>query len=259
MQVYAGLPILTNQPDAATKREIPHQLYGVINPATRFSAGKWREAAITAIDKSLAEGHTPILVGGTGLYFKALLEGIADIPDVPEELRAKVEAHYGKVGEETFRKELATLDSESAARIAKNDRQRLVRAFAVGAETGRSLTDWQKQTPAMALPDDLAIEEHLLMPPREELYAACDKRFAEMMAHGAVEEARAFLKRGLDPELPAMKTIGLREIGAHLRGETSLDEAVAKAQQATRNYAKRQVTWFRNQGSAFRGQHSEET
>jgi tRNA dimethylallyltransferase len=250
MQVYGGLPILTNQPDAKARQHVPHLLFGTVDPTQRFSVGKWRTAAIKAIGVALGKKETPILVGGTGLYFKALLEGLADIPDVPEDIRLKTEAHYTKVGEDTFRAELATLDPESVARIAKNDRQRLVRAFAVGAHTGKSLTYWQERDPEIDLPDDLAIEEHLLMPPREELYAACDKRFVEMIDQGAVDEVRTFLMRNLDPDLPVMKTIGLREIGAHVRNEISLAEAIAKAQQATRNYAKRQMTWFRGQGMA---------
>jgi tRNA dimethylallyltransferase len=159
-------------------------------------------------------------------------------------VRDETQKLYGELGEENFRRELAKLDEVSAARIARNDRQRLIRAYEVARHTGTPLSAWQKKNPGDA---GEAIERHLLMPPREELYAACDARFANMVRGGALEEARAFLARGLDPELPAMKTLGLRELGAHLRGETSLDEAIAKAQQATRHYAKRQMTWFRNQ------------
>jgi tRNA dimethylallyltransferase len=261
MQVYSGLPILTNQPSAAAQKAIPHELYAVLDPSERSSAGKWRALAQDAIEKALQAGRTPILIGGTGLYFRALLGGLADIPEIPEAVRTQTKNLYDELGEEKFRRELAKLDPESASRIARNDRQRLIRAYEVVVHTGRPLGEWQKkglgargwgskENGSLFLapsPQPLAPESHLLMLERDQLYAACNARFAEMIKRGAVEEARAFLKRGLDPALPAMKTIGLREIAAHLRGDISLDAAIAKAQQATRNYAKRQLTWFRNQ------------
>jgi tRNA dimethylallyltransferase len=246
MQIYSGLPILTNQPDAAEQKKAPHRLYAALDPSEGSSVGKWLGLAKVVIEEAVATGQTPILVGGTGLYFKALLGGLADIPPVPDEVRGQVKALYEELGEEKFRFELAKLDSDSAAKLARNDRQRLVRAYEVALHTKKPIGFWQKKKAADFM-DDFAIAPHLLMPAREKVYAACDRRFGDMIRHGALEEARAFLKRGLDPALPAMKTIGLREIGAHLKGEIVLDEAIAKAQQATRNYAKRQMTWFRNQ------------
>jgi tRNA dimethylallyltransferase len=195
-----------------------------------------------------AEGRTPILVGGTGLYFRALLGGLAEIPPIPDEVRMKAQELYGQIGEEKFRIALAKLDPDSAGRLAKNDRQRLIRAYEVVTHTGKPLDAWHKKELARNSEIDLTnIETHLVLPPRDELYAACDRRFSLMMEQGAVEEAEDFLKRGLDPDLPAMKTIGLREIGAYLKGDITRDEAITKSQQATRNYAKRQMTWFRNQ------------
>ena len=155
-----------------------------------------------------------------------------------------------KWGEEKFRKALANLDGESAARIARNDRQRLIRAYAVATHTGKSLRDWQKKEAASSIQGSgkkLAPEFHLLSPMREELYAACDKRFLSMIELGAIEEVKKLLACNLPPTLPAMKILGVREIAAYLHGETTLDAAIAKAQQMTRNYAKRQMTWFRNQ------------
>jgi tRNA dimethylallyltransferase len=256
MQIYAGLPILTNQPTAAAQKEIPHELYAILDPSERSSAGKWRTLALAAIEKTLNAGHTPILVGGTGLYFKAFLGGLANIPEIPETVRAQSKNLYDELGQEKFRRELAKLDPVSAAHIARNDRQRLIRAYEVVVGTGRALGEWQKGSgfggqgsgsTFFAEPRTLNPEPHLLFPPRDQLYAACNTRFAQMIHHGAIDEVRAFLTRNLDPALPAMKTIGLREIAAHLRGEISIDAAIAKAQQATRNYAKRQVTWFRRQ------------
>ncbi len=252
MQVYSGLPILTAQPTAEERAQAPHELYAVLDPSEKSSAGIWRSLAIKAIEKAEAENRTPILVGGTGLYFRALLGGLDDIPDIPDDVRAETQKLYDELGEENFRKELSKLDPQSAARIARNDRQRLIRAYEVAAHTGKPLGEWQKRPEAGGLRlasnlQPLASKSHLLMPEREKLYAACDARFLKMIERGAIDEVRSFLKRTLDPDLPAMKTIGVREIGAHLRGELTLEQVVVKAQQATRNYAKRQMTWFRNQ------------
>ena len=283
MQIYAGLPLLTAQPAPAERHEIPHELYGTLDPAEASSAGKWLALATDAITRSFAEGRTPILVGGTGLYFRALLGGLADIPPIPDAVRAETVRLYDHSGEEKFREALAKLDPDSAKRLARNDRQRLIRAYEVVVHTGKTLGEWhslshnvipakagiqwsasarQRLMRAMDMAQldsrfrgndvmgalDIAIEPHLLLPPREALYAACDQRFLKMIERGAVEEVKAILKRGLDPALPAMKTIGVREIEAYLKGDWTLDEAIAKSQQATRNYAKRQMTWFRNQG-----------
>lgn len=247
MQIYEGLPILSAQPLPEERKQCPHALYGVLNPAMASSAGIWLGLAQQAILEAHEAGHTPILVGGTGLYFRALLGGLADIPPIPEAKRAETKTLYDEIGEQKFRAELAKLDPDSATRIARNDRQRLIRAYEVARHTGKTLGEWQKRGSRLEAREENDYELHLLTPPREELYTACDRRFLRMIEQGAIEEVRNFLTRGLSPELPAMKTIGVREIGAYLRGEIALDEAIAKAQQATRNYAKRQLTWFRNQ------------
>ncbi len=244
MQIYAGLPILTAQPSPEEQNEIPHMLYGTLDPVEGSSAGKWLGLAQQAIAEVVAAGRTPILAGGTGLYFRALLGGLADMPDIPDEVREATEKLYGEIGEEKFRAELWQLDQESALRLAPNDRQRSIRAYEVAKHTGKPIGEWQKRE---TTPPVYEIESYLLMPPREELYAACDKRFEKMIEQGAVEEAKALLDRNLDPALPSMKTIGLRKIGLYLKNETTLEEAIAKSQQMTRNYAKRQMTWFRNQ------------
>lgn len=246
MQIYAGLPILSAQPSTQDQQEIPHELYSTLDPAEPSSAGKWSALAEAAIRKAVEAGRTPILVGGTGLYFKALLEGLAEIPDVPDSVREKVQTLHDQMGSESFRQELARLDPDSAAQIEKNDRQRLVRAYEVVIHTGKPLSYWQKQPSTGGL-KGFTFERILLLPERDKLYAACDQRFSQMIERGAIDEVKQILKRNLDPNLPAMKTLGLREIAAYLKNEIGLDEAITKAQQATRNYAKRQITWFRNQ------------
>jgi tRNA dimethylallyltransferase len=249
MQVYAGLPVLTAQPEPQDKKEIPHELYEVFDPAERSSAGKWRTLAEDVIRRAVESGRTPILVGGTGLYFKALLEGMADIPDIPETVREESRRLYAELGSEAFRAELAKRDPESAERLKPNDKQRLIRAYEVAKHTGKPIGYWQSASSSRTGAEQCVFRPRLLMPPREELYAACDRRFLAMMERGAVDEVRDLLARKLDPDLPAMKILGVRELAAMLRGEMPRDDAVAKAQQATRNYAKRQMTWFRNQKS----------
>ena len=221
MQIYAGLPILTAQPNEEEQKRFSHLLYGVTDPSEASSAGKWLALAREAIQKTVEAGRAPILVGGTGLYFKALLDGLADIPDIPDDVRDQTQKLYNEIGEEKFRFELEKLDPESTARLAKNDRQRLIRAYEVILHTGKPISYWQKRgsgSGVLGLRENMP-EPHLLMPPRDELYAACDKRFERMVERGAVEEVRKLLDRKLDPALPAMKILGVREIASYLNGE----------------------------------------
>ena len=200
-----------------------------------------------AVQDLLAEldGRPAVLVGGTGLYFTALTRGLADIPPVPEAVRGGVEADYDRMGEAAFRRRLAEVDPEAAARIEENDRQRLIRAMAVARHTGRALSDWQADTRPILMPGSWTVQR--ILPEREALYAACDARCAVMLERGALDEVRALMDLGLSPALPVMKAVGVRELAAHLRGETAREEALDQMRQATRNYAKRQLTWFRNQ------------
>ncbi len=258
MQVYKGLPILTSQPTPEEKREIPHKLYEVVDPSERSSVAVWLIKAQEAIQSALREKRTPIVVGGTGLYFKALLEGIAEIPDIPDDVRANTQEIYDKLGPDAFRAELAKADPESAVRLKPNDRQRLIRAYEVVRYTGRPLGHWQTAKPAHQPAPPLGREKYdlrpiLLMPDREKLYATCNARFLGMMKMGAPDEVRALMARSLDPGLPAMKIIGVPELNAHFKGDVSREEATLKAQQATRNYAKRQITWFKNQWKDLEG------
>jgi len=241
-QVYRDLPILTAQPTAAMQARVPHRFYGIIDAGESCSAGRWLALARAAIADAKAAGQLPILAGGTGLYFEALLKGLAELPPIPAAARAEAKALHAQLGPAGFHARLAALDPEAAARLPPSDTQRLTRAYEVAIATGRPLSAWQKDQEAPPAARAAAI---VLLPPRETLYAACDARVLEMMAGGAEAEVQALLARRLAPDLPAMKAVGVREIGTWLAGAASCAEAIAAMQQATRNYAKRQYTWFR--------------
>lgn len=245
MQIYAGLRVLTAGPSAEEQAKAPHHLFEVADAAVGWSVGRWLEAATQAIAEIEARGNPAIVVGGTGLYFRALTHGLADVPPVSETQREISGLLYAARGEEAFREILKPLDPEAEARIEIGDRQRLVRAHAVAVATGKSLTSWQTDTKPALKPGTW--EGRVLDPPRAELYARCDARLSVMVERGALDEVRAMEARGLDPSLPALKAVGYREFAAHLRGETTLEQALDAARQETRRYAKRQLTWFRNQ------------
>jgi tRNA dimethylallyltransferase len=244
LQTYRDLRILTARPDAAAEARAPHRLYGFLDAAQRGSVARWRERAVHEIATAIAAARLPILVGGTGLYLRALLEGLAPVPDIPPDVRDEAASLYRELGGAGFRDRLAGLDPDAAARFPPGDRTRLTRAYEVVRTTGTPIGEWQRR-PAAAAPYRFATL--LLTPPRDRLYAACDARFMAMIAAGGLDEARALMARGLDPGLPAMKAVGLPELMRHLRGELALADAVVAAQQSTRRYAKRQLTWFRHQ------------
>ncbi|HWA62192.1 MAG TPA: tRNA (adenosine(37)-N6)-dimethylallyltransferase MiaA [Caulobacteraceae bacterium] len=242
MQLYRGLEILTAAPPRDDRLLAPHHLFGVADPADGWSVGRWLDAARRELDDIARWRRKAVVVGGTGLYFHALTKGLAEIPKVPREV---VERLARDNGELSLRDRLARLDPEAEARIARGDLQRLLRAVAVAETTGRSLTAWQADTqPALEPGSWRAL---VLEPDRAALYARCDARLETMLETGAAEEVEALLARNLDPALPAMKAVGVREIGDWIAGRVTRAEALAAAQQATRNYAKRQMTWFRNQ------------
>ena len=245
MQVYQGVPILTAQPNEADLKRAPHRLYGVIPPGQSCSAGIWRQMASDACDSVWAAGKLPILVGGTGLYIRSLLDGLSPIPDIPDAVREESRALFAKLGNAAFHAALAERDPVMAERLDAANSQRVVRAWEVLAATGRSLADWQTEPRQGGLGADSRIIA--VTPPREQLYRNCDHRLESMLEHGALEEVRALTALDLDPALPVMKALGVTEFAAHLRGEISLPNSLAAAQQATRNYAKRQLTWFRHQ------------
>ncbi len=246
MQVYRELRILTARPTPADESEIPHRLYGIISAAEICSAGRWLKLAVPEIEAAFSANRLPIVVGGTGLYLKALLEGIADIPEIPQNVRDQVRALHVQWGAETFQRELAKLDPVSAEKIPVTDAQRLVRAYEVSLATNRPLSDWQKEVPESPLADCVhAII--LVSPPRDVLYEGIDRRFELMLEAGALEEVKALATQALPAAQPALKALGVPELLALNDGKTSINQAVEKSQQASRNYAKRQLTWFRNQ------------
>ncbi|NBX73661.1 MAG: tRNA (adenosine(37)-N6)-dimethylallyltransferase MiaA [Alphaproteobacteria bacterium] len=248
-QIYAGVPILSAQPDARSMAEAPHVLYGYVGVDQLFSVGRWLLDARAAIESAIEAKQTPIIVGGTGLYFKALMEGMADIPQVPLAVREKVAAMYHALGPEKFRHELARVDGESAARILPNDQQRLCRAREVFEATQTPLSMWQKNKQHQP-PPHWQFEKILLWPDRGTLYQRCDDRFLQMLAQGAVHEVTTLLSANIPTRAGVRKIIGVREIENYLAGNITLNEATALAQQATRHYAKRQYTWFRQQWPA---------
>lgn len=245
MQVYRELRVLTARPTTAEEAAVPHRLYGVLSAAERCSAGRWLRMALPAIEEAFADGKVPVVVGGTGLYLRALMQGLADIPDIPAAEVARVQTRYEALGGEAFRADLRTLDPDAAGRLPASDRQRLIRAYAVVTATGRTLKDWQNDGTAAAIAARFATI--VLTPPTDVLYPILDTRFDAMMSAGGMDEARAFAALGFDPSLPAAKAVGVRELLAHLAGEWDIETAFAKAKQATRNFAKRQRTWLRHQ------------
>ncbi len=242
MQVYRELAILTARPGPAALAAAPHRLYGVLPAAERCSVGRWREMALGAI--AAEAGRLPVVTGGSGLYLRALGAGLAPVPEIPAEIAAEGRAMLRDLGSAGLHCDLARLDPVMAARLVPRDSQRLLRAWCVQRATGRSLAAWQAETSPAGLGPTLVVA---LMPPRAELYAACDARFSAMVAAGALGEVEALLALGLDPSLPAMKAVGVRELAEALAGRLAFAKAVSAAQQATRRYAKRQVTWIRHQ------------
>lgn len=247
MQVYDAVPILTNLPGHSDQARAPHRLFGVMPPSEACSAGRWRARAAEACAEAWSAGRVPVVVGGTGLYLRALTEGLAPVPDVPQPVRDATRALYRDIGAAALHARLLVRDPDMAARLRPSDSQRLMRAWEVLEATGRSLRHWQEAPREGRI--DAAWLKILVAPPRGDLYAACDARFLTMVEKGALDEVRVLLARGLDPALPAMKILGVRELASHLAGALTLAEATAKAQTATRNYAKRQFTWFRHQWS----------
>lgn len=247
-QVYRDLRVLTARPTEAEERRVPHRLYGFLDATEQCSAGRWQALALAEIAAAHAAGKRAIVVGGTGLYLRALIEGIAPIPDIPADIRARIRARYAELGGEKIHAELAARDPVMAARLEPADGQRLMRAWEVLEATGRSLAEWQDEP--VEVPD-LPFTMIVLMPPRDDIYAACDKRLEAMIAEGVLDEVAALMKRAesenLDPRLPVLKAVGYPELAAHLASRTTLEEAIAAAQQQTRRYAKRQMTWFRHQ------------
>jgi tRNA dimethylallyltransferase len=241
-QVYRDLPLLSAAPAPVELARAEHRLYGFLDGSVPCSAAEWAEAARREIATVHAQRRLPILAGGTGLYLRTLLDGIAPVPDIDPEVRRQVR----DAPVEETRARLAELDPEAAARLKPADRARIARALEVVLSTGRTLAHWQRRREG-GIGGSIALRPLVLLPQRDWLYRRCDERFARMIEQGAVDEVKGLLARKLDPDLPVMRGIGVREIAAFLAGDVSLEDAIAAGQQATRRYAKRQYTWFAHQ------------
>jgi tRNA dimethylallyltransferase len=244
-QIYRDLRVLSAAPTEEERALAEHRLYGVQDGAVPCSVVEWAEMARQEIEEIHSAGRVPILVGGTGLYLRTLLEGIAPVPAIDAEVRRQVR----NATVEDNRAKLEQLDPQAAARLNAGDVTRIARALEVMLSTGRTLGEWQKQREG-GIADTVELRPLILLPPRKWLYQRCDERFARMIDAGAVTEVEALIARHLNPNLPVMRAIGVRELSDYLLGRSSLDEAIAAARQATRRYAKRQYTWFAHQPPA---------
>jgi tRNA dimethylallyltransferase len=246
MQVYRDLRIITARPTPQDEARVPHRLYGHVDAAENYSVGRWCRDVGEVLSELAGPGRLPILVGGTGLYFKALTAGLAAVPPIPPDVRSAVRGRLQPEGVRPLYAELIERDPQTANQLMPNDRSRIARALEVVLATGRSLYDWHREgLPPLLAPERAA--KVFITCERAELVARIETRFAAMLKAGALEEVRALAERKLDPSLPAMKAHGVPWLIRHLNGEISLDEAAAGAVMDTRRYAKRQLTWFRNQ------------
>lgn len=246
MQLYRDIPILSAAPAPADLVDIPHALFGTADAAERIGVGRWLASAEEAIAQFRADGLVPIVVGGTGLFLRALMQGLAPVPEIPATVRARIARRLDQEGLPALRADLVRLDPEGAATIRPGDTHRILRALEVVSATEMTLSAWQRRRGGAAATAD----RHALIalvPPRAALDAAIETRFRAMIEAGALTEVRRLADRGLAPGLPAMKALGVRELAAVLRGETTVEGAVAAAVRATGQYAKRQGTWFRHQ------------
>ena len=246
MQVYRDLRIITARPSADEERRVPHRLYGHVDAAENFSVGRWAEEAAAVLAEARRTTRAAILVGGTGLYFNALTRGLAAVPPIPANIREEVRARLASDGVAVLHAELKWRDPAAAARLMPGDRARITRALEVVLATGRSLLDWHDANKPAGL-DPTRAAKIFLAPEREELLRRIDARFDAMMASGALDEVRALAARGLDPDLPAMKAHGVPWLIRALNGEITREQASEEAKRDTRQYTKRQATWFRNQ------------
>ena len=252
MQVYRDLPVLTACPPVEEEAIAPHRLYGFLDGTEVCSVAFWAEKAMQEIESAWEADKLPILVGGTGMYFKVLLDGIAKIPDIPEQIRSSVRSECLLNGSQALHGELQDVDPQAAVRLAPGDSQRVCRAVEVFRATGIPLSTWQKDTPPgpMAKLDGAGgVDKVAIIPERNELYRRCDLRFDHMLESTAIAEVEALVARQLSSDLPIMRALGVPALAAYLAGSVSLDEASTEAKMQTRRFAKRQLTWLRNQFS----------
>jgi tRNA dimethylallyltransferase len=246
MQVYHVLRVLTARPSADEMQGIPHFLFGHVHPSQHYSVGRWTaDVRVLLARPEMAAKHL-VFVGGTGLYFKSLLGGLSQMPEIPENVRTEWRDRLSVLGAEALHCELQLRDAETAARIKPKDGQRIVRAIEVFEASGKPISFWQGRLDEAVIGGP-GIRKFCILPERQAVRDRIDARFEAMVKDGAVEEVQALLALGLDPSLPSMKAIGVAELGAYLRGETSMEAAIERASAATRQYAKRQTTWLRHQ------------
>jgi tRNA dimethylallyltransferase len=250
MQVYRDLSILTARPDKVAEAEAPHRLYGHVDAGERYSVGRWLGEFRAVLDDLAAAGRWAVITGGTGLYFKALTEGLADIPAIAADIEKHWQARLTAEGPGALHDELRRADPQGAGTVGPSDSQRLVRALAVLAATGQPLRSFHGEGNGSPLPGGPS-RRLVVMPPRAGLYRHIEARFDAMIAEGAVAEVETLLARRLDPRLPALKAIGVAELGRYLAGDVSLDAAIIEAKTRSRRFAKRQMTWVRGQMASW--------
>lgn len=250
MQVYRDLRIITARPTPEEEAEAPHRLFGHVDAAVNHSVGEWMREVGPVLDAIRSDGGVPIVTGGTGLYFRAMTEGLSQIPPVPEDVRAAIRAASEGVPAEALHDDLRIRDPATAATLRPTDRQRIVRALEVFAATGRPLVSFHGEREGRVLPlaDTVAV---FLSPEREAVYSRIDARFDAMMSLGALQEVSDLARRDLDPALPCMRAHGVPWLIRALQGEMALPEAIERAKLDTRHYAKRQFTWFRHQAEGW--------
>jgi tRNA dimethylallyltransferase len=245
MQIYRELRILTARPSVVDEARIPHRLYGMRTAAEAYSVADWLRDVAPLVEASRQGGLPLVIVGGTGLYFKALTEGLSPVPDIPEAVRRHWREEAERVGAAALHRELASRDPQMAERLRPSDPQRIVRALEVLEGTGRSLSEWQEIAGEPIVGEDEA-ERLYVCPPRAELYARCDARLEAMLADGALAEVRALMALNLPADRPALRALGVAPLSAHLSGQLSFAAALEQAKTETRRYAKRQMTWARS-------------
>lgn len=246
MQVYDTLRVVTARPSDEDMGDVPHYLYGHVPASKTYSTGDWLREVTALLATLKAESRLPVIIGGTGLYFKALTGGLSEMPAIPDAIRNELREREKREGAEALHRELALRDPVVAEKLNPQDGQRIVRALEVLKATGESIAQWQARTGPMIVDPERA-RKIVVLPERSLLHDRINRRFALMMEQGAVEEVEALLAQNLTPDMPAMKAIGVSQIAAMLSGDMSFDDAIEKASAATRQYAKRQMTWFRNQ------------
>ncbi|MFC3164409.1 tRNA (adenosine(37)-N6)-dimethylallyltransferase MiaA [Ciceribacter thiooxidans] len=246
MQVYDTLRLLTARPSEEEMEGVPHHLYGHVPAGAAYSTGDWLREVSELLARLKVEGTPPVIVGGTGLYFKALTGGLSDMPQIPAEIRENLRNRLAEEGPVALHALLERNDPATAARLNLQDGQRILRALEVIETTGRSISEFQGKAGPVIV-DPARARKLIVLPERDVLYSRIDRRFSTMLESGAVEEVEALLALDLPPEMPVMKAIGVSQIAAMLKGEMSREDVIEKASAATRQYAKRQMTWFRNQ------------